>query len=146
MFDALGWEMEGSKSKMIVKSWEWLIIIIITAGIYLMLAPAVTNSCRPETCSMNLKQIAIGLYNYADTYGRFPPAWTVDSQGKPLHSWRVLILPYLEYQHLYDKIRLSEPWDSEYNRQFHDKMPSCFNVLKVSDAVYSLLPLPPFLI
>jgi hypothetical protein len=47
----------------------------------------------------------------------------VDKKGKPLHSWRVLILPYIEQEALYNQIRLDEPWDSEHNRQFHDQMP-----------------------
>ncbi|MDZ7616512.1 MAG: DUF1559 domain-containing protein, partial [Patescibacteria group bacterium] len=43
----------------------------------------------------------------------------VDGKGNPLHSWRVLLLPYLGHQGLYEKLRLDEPWDSEHNRQFH---------------------------
>lgn len=126
LFDALGWKMEGSKSKMIVKPWEYLVIMIVLIGLCPILIPEALCNDRFVICQGNLKQIAVGLYNYADTYGRFPPAWTVDSQGKPLHSWRVLILPYLQYQFLYNKIRLPEPWDSEYNRQFHDQMPPVF--------------------
>ena len=57
--------------------------------------------------------------------GKLPPAFTRDAEGKPLHSWRVLILPYLgeKEKALYEKIRLDEPWDSEWNRQFHAQMP-----------------------
>ena len=40
--------------------------------------------------------------------------------GNPLHSWRVLLLPYLGKAELYGKLRLDEPWDSQHNRQFHD--------------------------
>ncbi|MGL6195380.1 MAG: DUF1559 domain-containing protein, partial [Thermoguttaceae bacterium] len=63
---------------------------------------------------------------YHDDYGSLPPAYTVDADGKPLHSWRMLLLPYLEGQSLYEEIRLDEPWDSAYNSQFHDKMPHFF--------------------
>ena len=63
-----------------------------------------------------------------------PPLYTVDADGRPLHSWRVLILPSLFAGHelhrthleLYRQIRLDEPWDSEHNRQFHDRMPAIF--------------------
>lgn len=57
--------------------------------------------------------------------GKLPPAFTRDAEGKPLHSWRVLILPYLgeKEKALYEQIRLDEPWDSEWNRQFHAQMP-----------------------
>jgi hypothetical protein len=43
-------------------------------------------------------------------YGSFPPAYTVDSNGRMLHSWRTLLLPYLEQEHLYRQIDLSKPW------------------------------------
>jgi len=62
-------------------------------------------------CKNNLKQIGLALHNYADVYGAFPPAYTVDVGGTPLHSWRTLILPFLEQQQLYDSIDLSKPWD-----------------------------------
>jgi hypothetical protein len=38
----------------------------------------------------------------------------------------VLLLPYLEAGGLYKSIRLDEAWDSEYNKQFHDKMPDIY--------------------
>ncbi len=44
-------------------------------------------------CSNNMKQIALALHNYHDTYRTFP-AYTVDGNGQPLHSWRTLILPF----------------------------------------------------
>ncbi|MDO5553178.1 MAG: DUF1559 domain-containing protein [Planctomycetia bacterium] len=71
----------------------------------------------------NLHQIALGMNQYAEAYNTLPPAWTVDENGKPMHSWRVLILPYVGENELYEKIRLDEPWDSDYNKQFHSTVP-----------------------
>jgi len=79
------------------------------------------EAARRMTCSSMLKQITLAFHNYHDAHHSFPPAYTVDANCKPLHSWRVLILPYLEKNDLYSKIRLYEPWDSEYNSQFHDQ-------------------------
>lgn len=59
------------------------------------------------------------MQHYRDQFGSLPPAYTVDGQGNRLHSWRVLLLPFLEHQALYDRIRLDEPWDSPFNQQFH---------------------------
>lgn len=84
------------------------------------------KAARRMQCSNNLKHLALAMHNYHDTNLEFPPAFSVDAGGKPLHSWRVLILPYVEAKSLYDAIRLDEPWDSEYNKQFHDKMPGVF--------------------
>ena len=56
------------------------------------------------------------MLNYQSIHGALPPAYTVDAEGKPLHSWRTLILPYLEQQSLYDKIDLTKPWDDPANK------------------------------
>ena len=77
-------------------------------------------------CSLNLKALSVAFNKYKDDKGEYPPAWTTDPLGKPLHSWRVLILPYLDEEDLYNTIRLDEPWDSPHNRQFHTKMPTVF--------------------
>ena len=79
---------------------------------------AAREAARRSQCSNNLKQIALALHNYHDTYRTFPPAYTVDENGNPLHSWRTLILPFLEQSAMYQQIRLDEPWDSDHNRQF----------------------------
>ena len=56
------------------------------------------------------------MHNYHDKYGCFPPAYIADAKGRPLHSWRVLLLPYMEQGTLYDRLKLDEPWDSPHNR------------------------------
>ncbi|MDP1798715.1 MAG: DUF1559 domain-containing protein, partial [Planctomycetaceae bacterium] len=62
---------------------------------------------------------------YHDVYGAFPPSYTVDADGKPLHSWRTLILPYLDQKSLYDKIDLSKAWDDPANAEaFKTNIPS----------------------
>ncbi len=77
-------------------------------------------------CEANLQRLLAALTAYKQEHGRLPPAWTVDGQGRRLHSWRVLILPYLGHENLYKSIRLDEPWDSPHNRRFHDRMPGEF--------------------
>jgi hypothetical protein len=46
--------------------------------------------------------------------------------GKPLHSWRVLILPFIEQNNLYKQFRLDEPWDSSHNLKLLPKMPATY--------------------
>src|SRR5262245_11036025 len=65
----------------------------------------------------NLKQIGLALHNYHDTYGKLPPAAICDKAGKPLLSWRVAILPFIEQNALYKQFKLDEPWDSEHNKK-----------------------------
>jgi prepilin-type processing-associated H-X9-DG protein len=66
-------------------------------------------------CTNNFKQISLAILNYEDAYHALPPAYTVDAGGRPLHSWRTLILPYLEQQDLYATIDLSKPWNDPAN-------------------------------
>jgi len=69
-------------------------------------------------CSTNLRVISLALENYHDKYGSFPPTWVADENGKPLYSWRVLLLPFLDNPLLYSVYRLDEPWDSPHNLQY----------------------------
>ena len=82
-----------------------------------------TNSVKAAwnriECTTNMQMIVLAMLLYHEDHGTLPPAFTIDANGTPLHSWRVLLLPYLGYDELYAKIRLDEPWDSEHNRQFH---------------------------
>jgi hypothetical protein len=94
-----------------------------------MLAPAVgklkEQASRAQS-SNNLKQIGLALHNYHDTNGAFPAAAVVDKKGKPMLSWRVMILPYIEQDELYKQFKLDEPWDSEHNKQFIEKIPPIY--------------------
>ncbi len=82
------------------------------------------NECRDQ-----MQRITLGLLLHNAEQGRLPPAFSLDAEGRPLHSWRVLLLPYLENEEaaeLYAAIRLDEPWDSEHNRQYHDRCPAVY--------------------
>ena len=105
-----------------------VILIVILAffacgglGVALLLpaVQAARESARRMQCGNNLKQIALALHNYHEANGSFPPAYTVDANGKPLHSWRTLILPFLDQEGLYRQIDLNEPWDSPKNQAFN---------------------------
>ncbi|MFO0845686.1 MAG: sigma-70 family RNA polymerase sigma factor [Gemmataceae bacterium] len=74
----------------------------------------------------NLKALALAMHNYHDANGQFPPAAVTDRAGKPLLSWRVLLLPYLGQEALYKEFRLNEPWDSPTNKKLLARMPPVF--------------------
>lgn len=96
----------------------FLLTIIIVS--FIGAAIPARETARRMQCQGHSCQLALAFHNYHDMYGSFPPAYTKDENGKILHGWRVLILPFIEERELYEKIRLNEPWDSEYNSQFHD--------------------------
>jgi hypothetical protein len=66
------------------------------------------------------------MHNYNDVHGRLPPAVVYGYGGKPLLSWRVLLLPYMEQQTLYKEFKLDEPWDSPHNLQLLPRMPMTY--------------------
>jgi hypothetical protein len=74
----------------------------------------------------HLKQAALAIHNYHDVYKQFPPAAIRDAQGRPLLSWRVALLPFLEESKLYKEFHLDEPWDSDHNKPLIAKMPDIF--------------------
>lgn len=99
---------------------ELLVVIGIIAVLIALFLPArrtAREAARRSQCANNLKQIAVGLCNYADVYHALPPAYTVDADGKPLHSWRTLLLPFLEQKPLFDQIDLSKAWDDPANAE-----------------------------
>jgi hypothetical protein len=69
------------------------------------------------------------MQNYAGDHGRLPPAVVYSEDGKPLLSWRVLILPYLDQEQLFRRFRLNEPWDSEHNIKLLPEMPVAYTTL-----------------
>jgi hypothetical protein len=97
-----------------------VIALCLCAGIVpALLLPAIQASreaARRSQCNNNLKQIAIAMHNYHDTYKCFPPAYIPDENGKPMHSWRVLILPFMEQAALHQRYNFNEPWDSPTNQ------------------------------
>jgi len=74
----------------------------------------------------NLKQIVLAMHNYISTYGEFPPAVIYGPDGKPWHSWRVLILPFLDSRDIYNAYDFSQPWDSPKNKALFDKRPAVY--------------------
>ena len=74
----------------------------------------------------NLKRIGLAMHNFHTIYNAFPPAVIYGPDGKPWHSWRVLILPYLEHADLYRAYDFSQPWDSPKNKSLIDKMPDVY--------------------
>jgi hypothetical protein len=89
---------------------------IVSISLRLSFVESAREGYRRAFCADNLKRIALAMRAYEQENGCFPPAATFDSTGKPLLSWRVLLLPYLERGDLFSKFRLNEPWDSPHNK------------------------------
>ena len=86
------------------------------AGLMLPAVQAAREAARRMSCSNNMRQIGLAMHNYHSEHNELPPAYTVDANGRRLHSWRTLLLPYMEQKALFDQIDLSKPWDDPVNQ------------------------------
>jgi hypothetical protein len=89
-------------------------------------AEAKRDAARRDQSVTRMRQIALAMHDYADAKRTFPPAYVADKDGKPLLSWRVLILPYLGQEALYKEFHLDEPWDSQHNKPLIARMPAVY--------------------
>ena len=71
----------------------------------------------------SMQKLMEALHKYDQINDHFPPAAIYDKSGKPLLSWRVLLLPYLDQDDLFAQFHLDEPWDSKHNKPLLAKMP-----------------------
>lgn len=94
----------------------------------LMAVPDSAFAGRGSTANENnLKQIGLAFHNYHDAHGAMPSnSYTKD--GKPLLSWRVHILPYIEQDNVYRQFKLDEPWDSDHNKPLGDVLVKIYQV------------------
>jgi prepilin-type processing-associated H-X9-DG protein len=97
----------------------------VLVGLMLPAVQSAREAARRAQCSNNLKQIMLAMHNYHSANNFFPHDIT-DKDGKPLLSWRVSILPYIDQNDLYNKFKLDEPWDSPHNKELIKEMPPAF--------------------
>jgi hypothetical protein len=111
---------------------ELAIVFCIILGLFIcgLILPC---SCADRTrgfaderywARLNIKMIVLAMYSYLDVHGTLPPRVVYGKDGKPLYSWRVLLLPYLDHEATYKKFKLNEPWDSPHNKQLLERTPS----------------------
>ena len=102
----------------------------VILGLLIAMMLPVTRRARPAAlrngCLNNMRQLGLAILNYESVHGTLPPAYTVDENGNRLHSWRTLILPYIEEQALYESIDLTKPWDHPDNAAAYEVIPSVF--------------------
>ena len=97
----------------------------VAVGLLLPAVQAAREAVRRAQCSNNLKQIGLAFHNHHSVHGAFPGN-ILGKDGKPLLSWRVAILPFIEQQELYNEFKLDEPWDSPHNKPLMSRMPMSF--------------------
>jgi prepilin-type N-terminal cleavage/methylation domain-containing protein len=97
---------------------ELLVVIAIIGVLVGLLLPAVQaarESARRSSCQNNLKQMGLGLQNYADAKQALPPSiWDSnptantavdDANNFPGIGWAALILPFAEQADIYNDLQ-----------------------------------------
>jgi prepilin-type processing-associated H-X9-DG protein len=102
------------------------LFMFIPVGLLIPAASKAKEAARRAQCMNNMKQIGLAIYNFESSNGNFPPQAITDADGKPLLSWRVAILPYVEEYSLYQQFHLDEPWDSPHNKALIAAMPRVY--------------------
>lgn len=98
--------------------------LVVALGLLFLLGSCMIHGHREASrlmaCRNNARAIGLALLQYHQQYGMFPPQYVADAEGRPMHSWRVLILPYLQESDtlaVYEKYRFDEPWNGPHNRE-----------------------------
>ena len=107
-------------------TWVELLVAIAIIGVLIgMTLPAIGRGYPASfrTSHWNsMRMVGLAICNYEAANGHFPPAYIADENGKPMHSWRVLLLPYLEEEALYKQYDFDEPWDGPNNSKLATKL------------------------
>jgi hypothetical protein len=114
-------ELGASQNPMVTAAIGGILIALLLPAVQ-----AAREAARRNQSMNNLKMLSLGLLNYHDVKGALPAHANYSDDGKPLLSWRVHVLPFLEQNDLYQQFHLDEPWDSEHNRQLVAQMPEVF--------------------
>jgi hypothetical protein len=114
-------------------------VLLLAVG-FALLQPAIRSArsvAWKSECNSNLEQIGMALQQYQTEHGSYPPAFIPGPDGKPMHSWRVLILPYLgkEAASVYQQYDFNQPWDSEQNIRLAAFMPGVYACPEHPDAL-----------
>jgi hypothetical protein len=108
-------------------AWSAVAIACVAIAAVALIWQSISRSvANAAACTENIKKIVLAMHEYHDTNMQFPPAYFADRAGRPIHSWRVLLLPFLGEKRLYDQYRFDEPWDGPHNRELAAQMPAVF--------------------
>ncbi len=115
-FDLLKPVRHGANVTVASESNSSVAVIGVLISLLLPAVQSARSAARRAQSANNMKQIVLALLTYEQANRRFPARAIFSKDGKPLLSWRVAILPYLDQQNLYAQFHLDEPWDSPNNK------------------------------
>jgi len=104
------------------------VVVLFALGLSMLWERVRTQqvAAKRMTCQGHLSMISLGLREYHRENGHFPPAYVLGTDGRPWHSWRILLLPYIGEYELYKDYNFDEPWDGPNNRNLQTRMPKYY--------------------
>jgi type II secretory pathway pseudopilin PulG len=121
-------------NKLTLQLQQELAVAPFLVGMALPAVQQVRAAARRTQSMNNARQAALAFLNYESAHGKMPTQANYDKNGRPLLSWRVHMLPFMEEQALYEQFHLDEPWDSPHNKKLIRKMPEVYSSPSVAVA------------
>lgn len=124
---------------------KWKSTNTLLAVVFVALSAAVIGSCTAalrkvrdagerSVCKGKLYALAIALHHYEEAHRSLPPPYVVGPDGKPWHSWRVLLLPFFSDE-IYREYRFDEPWNGPNNSKLAGRVPRFYSCPSDPDAL-----------
>lgn len=126
IFEAISAKRSGMDVTLVAESEIGIAGGTVLANFMFPMQQIIRSLTRQMDSLNNLRMVMLAMHNYHSAYNRLPAPAITSDDGKPLLSWRVAILPFLEEQALYEQFRLDEPWDSEHNLPLSKRLPKVY--------------------
>jgi hypothetical protein len=127
MFGLIKPVRDGRDLNVTVESGSGMTAVPVLIALLLPATQAAREAANRNTTMNKMRQIGLAMMNFEAANKHLPAHAIFSKDGKPLLSWRVAILPFVEEKALFDQFHLDEPWDSEHNKPLIDKMPEIYN-------------------
>ncbi|MEQ9067349.1 MAG: DUF1559 domain-containing protein [Gimesia chilikensis] len=119
---------------------EIITILVILAILAMLIIPEtkqVVNGGHRERFRNQLRLVGLACHEYQAEYGCLPPVVISDERGRSIHSWRAMLLPWLESRGRTEPpafvYSFSDPWFSPGNRQAAQDNPDLYTMLVTTD-------------
>jgi uncharacterized protein DUF1559 len=127
LFDLIKPVREGKEVRVSVEAGSSLAAVPVLIALLLPATQAARSAANRNTTMNKMRQIGLAMMNFESQNRHLPARAIFSKDGKPLLSWRVAILPFIEEKALFDQFHLDEPWDSEHNKPLIAQMPETYN-------------------
>ena len=115
----------------------FLLVLIFAILVYFFFAArGARERSRLEWCNSMFARIGMAMRSYHEAHNSFPPAYLADPQGKPMHSWRVILSPLLDERTANPPYKFDEPWNGPHNQALAQSPPGLADSPEYGENLY----------